>query len=160
MTKTWATSAENSKKPRILLVDDEFDRIYPLIDGLEAKGLEVIPVILSRESEQEPEGRSRWLTLDDTVRHALNSANRIDAVVTDVYKPSENGEYPYGLDLVRELKTKGYNGPVVAHSSLPTPEMRAAMIEAGAEGLYNKRDADLVATAIKDALERQVQSKS
>lgn len=67
------------------------------------------------------------------IRADIRSAEPLDLVVLDVQLPDGDS-----LDLLKELRTEGFEVPVLVHSMLPDASVAAQALKAGANGYINK----------------------
>ncbi len=145
MTKRWAQ--DEPKKPRLLLIDDMDVLLPKLAENFEKQGFEVVKMHLGESGHSDEtmiHGKQA-----DAIRYAINSANRIDAVVTDLNEP---GGVPYGRYVVKDLKKSGFNGPIAVHSSEPDAEYASRLIEDGAIGFFSKKQPENTVAALNEAL--------
>ena len=156
MTKKWTdrADAQETKKPKLLLVDDMGIMLPKLAERLEAQGFEVVKMHIGNDAPIDDSTIVQG-SFDKTVEYAVAPTNRIDAVVTDL----NNRDYPYGRYLVADLVKHGFNGPIAVHSGEVDSTMDKIVKEKGAVGLFDKREPEAIANAINTALAERGQAK-
>lgn len=136
-----------AKKPRVLVVDDDGDKGCITLNSyalkLERHGFDVVKMHIGGSApDRKPEDVIHVKDVAGVVAYVKNPDNRIDAVLTDRNIPSGSGYYPYGDEIVSELKpedrSKAFAGPVIVHSFGLERTHQTALEKLGAAASFEK----------------------
>ncbi len=149
---TTLGQGNDAKKPRLLVVDDAAQLLPRLAEEYEYQGFDVVKChIKFPTTPAATDGQSdiNFSTIGEITQYALNHANRIDAVLTDLSGATNPRDYGYAL--ANDLHDKCFNGPV----AINTVSHGERTNYKNTLGVFDKSSHDEIANAIKSALRGQ-----
>lgn len=113
--------SKTQTKHRAFLVDDDKDTLIVLAYHFEQVGVEVVKVNNSATA------------LDDFITQTM-SGGRFDIVVLDIRMPQIDGN-----ELARQIREKGYTGPLIALTAVASGGGRRESKDSGFDYYFGKR---------------------